>query len=442
MAQSFIAGAAVADITPRDSQFLFGYPHVRRYSTGVHDPLLSSALYLSDGETSLLLVANDVIFVSRQTAGRVRERIARRIGIPAANMMITATHTHSGPMTVDMLSGEADPAVPKTDPGYVRRLEDGMVEAALKAYENAKPARIGLAVADGSCAGTNRHDPAGPFDPDVPVLVIRAVDDQAFVAAMVVCSMHPTVLHEDSTLVSGDFPAMARQYLQQHVLGNDCPVVYHTGPCANQSPRHVTKANTFDEATRLGQALGRSIAGAVGSIVYADDPRLGCVRGLVDLPPRIFPSVIEAQEQLDQSARRLEMLRQSGTDRGQVRTAECDWFGAEETLTLARAAATGRLEALIASVMPAEIMVMRVGPWSFVGWPGEISVEYALEVKARQPDCYVISLANGELQGYVVTEMAMREGRYEALNALFAGPESGQLLVEKTLEMLGDSGTP
>ena len=33
------AGAAVADITPAGSQFLFGYPHVNRYSTGVNDPL-------------------------------------------------------------------------------------------------------------------------------------------------------------------------------------------------------------------------------------------------------------------------------------------------------------------------------------------------------------------------------------------------------------------
>ena len=68
--------------------------------------------------------------------------------------------------------------------------------------------------------------------------------------------MHPTVLHEDSTLVSGDFPAMTRQYLQEHVLGADCPVLYHTGPSGNQSPRHVTRANTFDEAERLGGLLG------------------------------------------------------------------------------------------------------------------------------------------------------------------------------------------
>ena len=77
MAAALIAGAATADITPDDAQFLFGYPHVRRYSTGVHDPLLSSALFLSDGKTSLLWVANDVIYVSRQTARRVRGRIAQ-----------------------------------------------------------------------------------------------------------------------------------------------------------------------------------------------------------------------------------------------------------------------------------------------------------------------------------------------------------------------------
>jgi hypothetical protein len=274
------------------------------------------------------------------------------------------------------------------------------------------------------------------------VLVVRDSDHGNFVAAMVVCSMHPTVLHEDSTLVSGDFPAMTRQYMQRHMLGSDCPVIYHTGPSAELSPRHVAKANTFEEATRLGHGLGRSITRTIASVNYVDDIKLGCARGLVELPPRLLPSVGEAQEHLHRSVERLEMLRRSGADRRQVRTAECDWFGAEETLTLARAAATGRLDAVIASVMPAEIMVMRIGPWSFVGWPGEISVEFALEVKTGQRDCFVISLANGELQGYLVAEKAVREGRYEALNAVFDGPESGKLLVEKTLELLGGGRAP
>ena len=436
MAQLLLAGAAAADITPRSRQFLFGYPHVRRYSTGVHDPLFSSALFLSDGRTPLLLVANDVIFIGRQTAHRVRERIERQTQVPAANIMITATHTHSGPMTADMLSNEADQAVPRTDPRYVEQLEDGIVQAAIEAWRGARPVQVGLGVADGSCVGTNRHDPAGPSDPQVPVLIVRDLDGRTFVAAMTVCSMHPTVLHEDSTLVSGDFPAMTRRWLQEHVLGSDCPVVYHTGPCGNQSPRHVTRGNTFEEAERLGGTLGRSIAEAVRSIDYTHDVTLGCARAWVDLPARAFPPVDRAQEQLDQATGRLETLRRTGADRGAVRTAECDWFGAEEGLVLAHAAANGRLDALVASLMPAEVMLMRIGRWSLVGWPGETFVEFSLMVKQSHPDCYVISLANGELQGYLTTEEAVRQGRYESLNSLFSNPEAGTALVSKTFELL------
>ena len=217
MTSRLIAGAAVVDVTPKVPQFLFGYPHVPRYSTGVHDPLLSSALYLSDGKTPLLWVANDVIFIGRETARRVRRRIEQQTRIPAANMMIAATHTHSGPVTVDMISDGTDQAVPKADPRYVEQLEGGIVRAALEAFHRARPAEVGLAIADGSCVGGNRHDPGGPADPKVPVLVVRSAIDQTFLAAMVVCSMHPTVLHKDSTLISGDFPAMTRQYLQEHV---------------------------------------------------------------------------------------------------------------------------------------------------------------------------------------------------------------------------------
>ncbi len=69
---------------------------------------------------------------------------------------------------------------------------------------------------------------------------------------MLVCCMHPTVLHEDSKLISRDFPGMAREYLKKNVFGEDCVIVHHTGPEGNQSPRHVTKANTFEEAQRFG----------------------------------------------------------------------------------------------------------------------------------------------------------------------------------------------
>ncbi len=71
--------------------------------------------------------------------------------MPAGNVMITATLTHSGPQTVDTLSNESDPAVPRADPQYVEQLEDGIVRAAVRAFRNARPAEIGFAAADGSC---------------------------------------------------------------------------------------------------------------------------------------------------------------------------------------------------------------------------------------------------------------------------------------------------
>ena len=166
----------------------------------------------------------------------------------------------------------------------MRRLEDGIVEAAVRACRDARAARLGLAMADGSGVGSNRHDPQGPSDPQVPVVVVRDRDTSDYLALMVVCNMHATVLHEDTRLVSGDFPAAARQFLQQHVCGRNCPVVYHMGPSGNQSPRHVVRGHTFEEVDRLGGLLGQAIAAAISSVHDLTDIDLGCATSAVELP--------------------------------------------------------------------------------------------------------------------------------------------------------------
>ncbi|MBN1554077.1 MAG: neutral/alkaline non-lysosomal ceramidase N-terminal domain-containing protein [Phycisphaerae bacterium] len=429
------AGAAAVDITPKTSLFLHGYPHVKRYSTGVHDPLMSSALYLTDGSNGVMFIANDILLISKDLAARARKRVAEATNIPADHILVSVTHTHSGPITVDYISNEGDPVVPKADADYLRFFEDGIVEAGVQAYQSAQPAEVGLGYADGGATGTNRRDPNGPSDPQVPVLAVRKRDDKTMIALMLVCSMHPTVLHEDSTRISGDFPGLARQYLQNNVVGENCPVLHHTGPAGNQSPRRVVTANTFDEARRLGEALGTSVAEAIRDISYISESPIHACQDFIELPRRPFPPVEEAERNVRAAVERLEQLRNTDAPRAEVRTAECDWYGAEETLTLARAEAQGRLQAVASACMPAEVLVLRVGPWSFAGWQGEVFVEYALAVKTKHADTFVISLANGELQGYIVTPEAAAEGGYEASNALFA-PESGDLFVEKTDQLL------
>ena len=184
---------------------------------------------------------------------------------PAAEecVMLTATHTHSGPVMTDNVGNAADPVVPKADQNYLQWLADRIVTAAVKAVNSAVPAEIGLAVAQAEGVGSNRHVPAGPTDPQVPVLVARSVSTREPVACMVIYGMHPTVLHEDSRLLSADFPFFTRRWLRERVLSASCPVIYHQGASGNQSPRHVAAANTFARAQRVGENLGRAIAAAI-----------------------------------------------------------------------------------------------------------------------------------------------------------------------------------
>jgi neutral ceramidase len=435
VATGLMAGAATVDITPAGSVFLYGYPHVPRFSTGVHDPLECAALYLRNGSEAVLFLAHDVIYFTKAFVTAVRSRIEERTGIPAHAILISATHTHSGPIMADHLSNAADAVLPKVDASYLAWLSDRIVAAADAAIRSAVPAEIGFAIATASGVGTNRHDPSGPADHDVPVMIVRAVDDQKAIGCMLVYAMHPTVLHEDSTLISADFPFFTRDYLRRSVLPPDCPIVYHNGASGNQSPRHVTKANTFAEAQRLGENLGRAITAVYPKIVYRRETKLSVRQRMVDVVPRTFPSVPEALVAVERSRETFAKLQREGAARTAVRTAECDVFGAEETAELARAAVDGRLVAAIASCQPAEIQLVAIDAWRFVAWPGEFFVEYGLAVRARVPGTFVITLANGELQGYIVTPEAAARGVYESTNAVFAA-RNGDRFVEATLELI------
>jgi neutral ceramidase len=431
---SIFAGAATVDITPTGSVFLYGYPHVRRFSTGIHDPLECAAFYLKSGAGQALFLANDVICFTRSFVADVRRRIQAECGVPAGSILISATHTHSGPVMTNYLSNGADPLVPKVDPAYLERLAERMVDAARIAVKSAVPAEIGLGLARADGVGTNRHDPAGPSDPEIPVLVARSLASQQPIGCMVVYGMHPTVLHEDSTLISGDFPFFARDYLKHTVLPAHCPVIYHNGASGDQSPRHVTQGNTFAEAKRLGDKLGQAIAAVIPAIVYQSSGAIRVRQTLQPLEPRQFPTVPVATAAVEQARRRYQQLKADGAPRQAVRTAECDVFGAEETAELARCARDGRMDAAIAGSNPAEIQMIEVGPWKFVAWPGEYFVEYCLELKRRLPDTFLITIANGEVQGYIVTDAAAARLVYESTNAIFA-PSNGHRMIEATIAL-------
>ena len=90
-------GLAELDITPPVGYRMDGYFN-ERLSTGTRDPLKARAIVFEQGPTKTALVVADLIGVPRALTSEARAMAAQRTGIPAANIAIAATHTHTGPM--------------------------------------------------------------------------------------------------------------------------------------------------------------------------------------------------------------------------------------------------------------------------------------------------------------------------------------------------------
>lgn len=169
---------------------------------------------------------------------------------------------------------------------------------------------------------------------------------------------------------------------------------------------------------------------------FCDELKLGASRGFAELVPNTFKSVADAQLSLSEARADFARLQQEGAAHGPLRTAECVVFGCEEGLVLAQAQAEGLSGSLQQRYKHAEVQVFQIGDTFVASFPGEQFVEYSLELKRAAPGrAFVISLANGELQGYIVTPEAAGQQSYEASFAMFA-PESGRRLVDAALKLM------
>ena len=423
-------GMAIEDISPQKPMPLVGYPHVERISNGINDPLLASAIYLENNGEALLMIAVDILFLDSDTVCEIRKKISSATDLPAAKILISCTHTHSGPASIRTMSWKTT-----LDSEYMDYLKGNIAKAGVRAVAAKKSAKLAVTSVNVSGVGCNRHDPEGPRDPEVAIIAVKDAETDKISAVSLIYSMHPTVMHEDSKLVSSDFPGYAREYLKKE-FGKNLTVMYHTGPEGNQSPRYHVKGQTFAEAERLGNILGKTVVGKIKELNdedFSDNPVLA-VSGTRFIPKRrSLPSVADAEKNLAFRQNEFARLKAENAGHGPVRTAECAVFGAESTLRLAKRAEDGSLEKMFAANPDAEIQALRIGNAYFIGFPGEVFVEYSLDLKRKSPEkTFAIGLANGELQGYVVTENA--DG-YEADNSTLS-PETGKIMVNAALDLI------
>lgn len=436
--QGLLAGAANREISPQQPMALYGYPHVERISTGVHDPLIATVIVLKNSDDTLVLASLDLLMMEPGFARQIRKSIADAVGCEESGVFIACTHTHSAPVTSRLIGWQNDTTIPKPDPTYLEFVTSQLVEAAVAAVESTTSAELAWTSADATGVGGNRLSQDGITDPECGILAIRRLQDRKILAMAVSYGMHPTVLHENSTLVSADFPYYTRLHIQEH-LEESIPIAYHTGPSGNQSPRRFVSGQTFEEAERLGRKLGAKVCSAFDALAdeaWQATTSLTSRLIQVELPRNRIRELSEAERLLTEYQSTYERSKRDSAPREEIRTAECAVFGAETCLALAQAETQDKLDAGLRDYCPTDVQALRIGSVCLVGLPGECFTEYGLELKRRaQQRTFVVSLVNGDLQGYIVTPEAAAAGGYEATNAVFA-PESGQILVRAAVDLV------
>jgi len=438
LSQTLSVGAAHRDISPLSPTALYGYPHVERISTGVHDSLLATAIVLKSSGVTLVLASLDILMIEPGFARELRRSVATAVGCEESGVFIGCTHTHSGPVTSQLIGWKNDATIPEPDSVYLELVTAQLVSAATAAAKSAVPAELAWVSADATGVGGNRLSEDGVTDPECSILMVRSSHDRKILALALGYGMHPTVLHEDSTLVSADFPYYTRLHIQEH-LGKSIPITYHLGPSGNQSPRRFVEGQTFEEAERLGRKLGAAVCSAMDAATedsWQAETQLASRKVEVELPRNRLRSLPEAESLLANCLEHYEQQKRDQATQAEIRTAECAVFGAEGTVALAHTEALVGLDARLRDYYPAEVQVLLIGEVCLIGLPGECFTEYGLEIKHRaERRTFVVSLVNGDLQGYIVTPDAAAAGGYEATNAIFA-PESGRILMDAAVELV------
>jgi hypothetical protein len=416
-----------------------------RIMVDVHDHLYARAMVVDDGASKVALVSCDLLSLRRSTVARARELIGELAGLPGQHVMISATHTHDGPVVAHgdargypepyLASGFTTPV----DDEYLAMLPRWIASAVCLASRGLVEARVGSGsgreeratfnrrylAADGTVRmhgsapdGVEIVGPEGPTDPEVGVLFAEDADGN-LLSALVNYTCHPTAAgHELSA--SADYcgyltgtVARGKQARGEVLFVNGAYA--NVGPVGRYSPDR--REYGFGRAEYVGTLVGAEAVRAIEAAEPEDAAPLRVLAETVELPIR------EIDDDALASARAVLADRTGGL---------IDRVCAQEVLLLG-------WERRQRPTVPAEVQVIALGDTALVGIPAELFVEFGLEIKRRSPfrRTFVAGGTNG-MVGYVPTEVAFRNGGYEARlkrNSKCV-PAAGATLVDTALRLL------
>jgi hypothetical protein len=431
------AGVAAVNITPPDGTPLAGY-YSPRGATGVLDNLYSKALVLEQDGTRAALVVCDLVTLPRRVVVDARKQIEKQTGIPAAQVMVSATHTHTGPvLRRDSPRDSIDGSNSDLAQRYTDNLPDLIARSVAEANGRLTPVRLRAALGkednlsfnrrflmrDGTVSWNPRKQhpdivkPAGPIDPDVGVLSFDTPKG-APLAMYVNYAMHPDTV--GGTAISADFPGVLARLLAE-CRGPGLTTLFANGCCGNLNHRNIQWTDPQKgphEAHRLGTILAGAVCRATPSLAPTKGQGLKVKQELVQLPlaPITPEDVAKAKDVIQR-------------------------FNEPKTAFLDKVKAYQVLDVAARNGQPWEVEVQVVSFGDDVAWvslPGEIFVELGLAIKKASSFRYTLiaELANGSI-GYIPDAPAYPQGNYEVVSARCAAG-SGEKLVETAIRLMKD----
>jgi hypothetical protein len=435
------AGAAEIDITPPVGIRMAGYFN-ERLSTGTHDPLKAKAIVLNDGKEKIALVFCDLVGPSLNVTSQARAQAGEKIGVPVRNIMICATHSHTGPLfdnvIYDYLHDKAVAERGKDDAeriDYPKFLIEQLVRVIEDANAKLKPAQLEVGIGKQEGLGFNRRyhmkngtvafNPgqmntnivraAGPTDPDVPFLLVRDAQGSRPLAGVTVFAMHCDTI--GGTEYSADYPFFLQQFLRAS-FGPEFISAFGAGTCGDINQINVNTKEPFKgfgPSGKYGETLGKTVLASQKQLKAITRPAFAVRNETIQAPLRdVTPA-----ELADATAKMEQLTDENAGFMMKV--------VAVRTLDLARKG----------SHWPLEVQVFRLdADTAMVCLPCEIFVELGLAIKQASPfkRTVVISICN-DRPSYVPTKKAFTEGSYEITNARVK-PGVGETLVETATGLL------
>ncbi len=445
-------GAACTDITPERPVALDGQFNTR-ISTNIDNPLLATAVAIEarDGGQSIdeaIFVSVDIVAIRKALPPLIRRQLSAKLpAVDPRKLILTATHTHTAPVTEE---GKYEiPAEGVMQPAeYVESLAGKLAEVAARAWERRQPGGVswglGHAVvghnrravyADGAAKmyGSTRQPDfrgiEGGEDHGLDLLFFW--DGQRKLIASGINVPCPSQVVEHRSTVNADFWHDVRAQLRAGIARDLC-VLGWPGAAGDLSPHWLYRKAAEERMLRLRgltrtQDIGRLIS---SEAIEIGELTRGDIRTAVPFGHRAVDLVLPARKVTEEEAAeaRKEIEALKGTSGTSHRIA---WYQATMHRFQTQDAAP---------TCTAEVHVLRIGDIAIATCPFELFQDYGVQIKSRSKaeQTLVIQLTGGSGR-YLPTRRAVAGGGYSAVvESGIVGPEGGQVLVDRIVELIDE----